>query len=205
MNTWKGLEAAKHKQSFLYWTEWIVLITEFSLWVSFIGVTGLQPTGWTLLKTNSWPNLLRLFQKLSKILKKSPVMEVFIGTCRLANYSLLQSSMFLKFRKNPEIMPAVEILFAETDAKRFSSSYSKQLFGEFPGQSCEWSKRTPPSVFYCEVVAADAQLRMLRFPSERLKYNCRVSVNFNLEVLETFDYYFSVSAQSNPRLHILIS
>ena len=140
MNTWKRLEAAKHKQSFLYWTEWIVLITEFSLWVSFIGVTGLQPTGWTLLKTNSWPNLLRLFQKLSKILKKSPVMEVFIGTCRLANYSLLQSCMFLKFRKNPEIMPAVEILFAETDAKRFSSSYSRQLFGEFPGRSCEWSK-----------------------------------------------------------------
>lgn len=66
-------------------------------------------------------------------------------------------------------------------------------------------KRTPPSVFYCEVVAADAKMRMLRFPSERLKYNCRVSVNFNLEVLETFDYYFSVSAQSNPRLHILIS
>ena len=24
-------------------------------------------------------------------------------------------------------------------------------------------KRTPPSVFYCEVVAADAKLRMLRF------------------------------------------
>ena len=64
----------------------------------------------------------------------------------LDTFHAVQSYVFLKVWKVPDITTALDFLFTEA-ADPLQKSCSKQLFGKFPGRPASVLKRTPSRMF----------------------------------------------------------